>query len=53
MGLAETYRAMKKNEKAVEWYQKYLDVLPNGPEANVAKINIERLSPKKEEPAPE
>ena len=53
MGMAETYRAMKKNEKAVEWYQKYLEVLPNGPEANVARSNIERLGAKKEEPAPE
>ena len=49
MGLAETYRAMGKNEQAVEHYQKYLDVLPNGPEANVARSNIERL---KSAPAP-
>lgn len=52
MGLAETYRLMKKNDQAVQWYQKYLDVLPNGPEANVAKSNIERLKPKEAEPAP-
>jgi tetratricopeptide (TPR) repeat protein len=51
MGLAETYRVLKKDAQAVEWYQKYLDVLPNGPEANVAKSNIERLKPKSA-PAP-
>jgi cytochrome c-type biogenesis protein CcmH/NrfG len=53
MGLAETYRALKKNEQAIEMYKKYLDVLPNGPESNVARSNIERLKPKTEEPAPE
>ena len=46
MGLAETYRVLNKESQAVEWYQKYLDVLPNGPEANVARTNIERLKPR-------
>jgi len=43
MGLAESYRMQNKNELAVTWYQKYLDVRPNGSEADVARNNIERL----------
>lgn len=43
MGLAEAFRLQGKSEKAVEYYQRYLDVLPNGVEASVAKNNIERL----------
>ena len=43
MGLAEAYRIQGKNEKAVEYYEKYLDVLPNGVEAPVARNSIERL----------
>ncbi len=43
MGLAETYRYMNKSDKALEYYQKYLDVLPDGPESNVARTQIERL----------
>lgn len=43
MGLAETYRAMGRNEDAIRYYEKYLDILPNGPEAAVAKSAISRL----------
>jgi tetratricopeptide (TPR) repeat protein len=43
MGLAEAYRIEGKNEKAIEYYQRYLDVLPNGAEAAVARNSIERL----------
>jgi hypothetical protein len=43
MGLAEAYRIGGKNEKAIEYYQRYLDVLPNGAEAAVARNSIERL----------
>ena len=43
MGLAEAYRIAGKNEKAIEYYQRYLDVLPNGAEAAVARNSIERL----------
>ena len=43
MGLAEAYRIGGKNEKAIEFYQRYLDVLPNGAEAAVARNSIERL----------
>jgi len=43
MGLAEAFRMQGKNEKAIEFYQRYLDVLPNGTEAAVARNSIERL----------
>ncbi|MBX7114213.1 MAG: zinc-ribbon domain-containing protein [Myxococcaceae bacterium] len=43
MGLAEAYKGMGENDKALEYYQLYLERLPNGLEANVAKSNIERL----------
>ena len=43
MGLAEALRTQNKYEKAIEWYQRYLDVMPEGTEANVARNNIERL----------
>ncbi|MFZ5439026.1 MAG: tetratricopeptide repeat protein, partial [Myxococcota bacterium] len=46
MGLAEAYRMQGKNEKAIEYYQRYLDVLPNGTEAAVARNSIERLKKK-------
>ncbi len=46
MGLAESLRTQGKDERAIEWYQKYLDVLPEGSEANVARNNIERLKKK-------
>ncbi|MBL8952143.1 MAG: zinc-ribbon domain-containing protein [Myxococcaceae bacterium] len=43
MGLAESYRFQGKKDSAIGMYQKYLDTFPNGPEAGVAKANIERL----------
>ena len=43
MGLAETYRHMGRNTDAIEYYKRYLDILPNGPEAPVAKAALERL----------
>ncbi len=43
MGLAESYRFQGKKDSAIGMYQKYLDAFPNGPEAGVAKANIERL----------
>lgn len=43
MGLAEALRTQGKNQRAIEWYQRYLEVMPNGAEANVARHNIERL----------
>jgi tetratricopeptide (TPR) repeat protein len=43
MGLAECLRLQNKNAKAVEFYQRYLDVSPEGSEAAVARNNIERL----------
>jgi tetratricopeptide (TPR) repeat protein len=43
MGLAETYRNQGKNEEAKKYYEKYLDVLPSGPEATVARQALQRL----------
>jgi len=43
MGLAETYRAQGKNADAIRYYERYLDVLPNGSEAPVARANIKKL----------
>ena len=43
MGLAEAYRIEGKNEKAIEYYTRYLDVLPDGAEAAVARNSIDRL----------
>jgi predicted Zn finger-like uncharacterized protein len=43
MGLAEAFRMQGKKDSALQWYQKYLDVLPDGSEAEVARSNIERL----------
>jgi predicted Zn finger-like uncharacterized protein len=43
MGLAETYRALGRKDEAVQYYEKYLDVLPDSPEASVAKNAIEKL----------
>ncbi len=45
MGTAEAWRMLKNNAKAVEFYQKYLDELPEGSEAEVARNNIKRLKP--------
>ena len=43
IGMAEASRAQGKNEQAIEYYQKYLEVLPDGSEAKMAKGAIERL----------
>jgi predicted Zn finger-like uncharacterized protein len=44
LGLAETYRLQGREEDAIQFYRKYLEVLPDGPEAKVAKEAIRRLS---------
>jgi predicted Zn finger-like uncharacterized protein len=43
MGLAETYRSQGKKAEAIRHYERYLEILPNGPEASVARSAIERL----------
>jgi tetratricopeptide (TPR) repeat protein len=43
MGLAETSRGMGRTTDAIANYQRYLDMLPNGPQAPVAKNALERL----------
>jgi predicted Zn finger-like uncharacterized protein len=43
IGLAETYRSRGKKAEAIRYYERYLEILPNGPEASVARSAIERL----------
>jgi predicted Zn finger-like uncharacterized protein len=43
IGLAETYRTQGKKAEAIRYYERYLEILPNGPEATVARSAIERL----------
>ncbi len=43
MGLAEAHRAEGEKEQAVRYYEKYLAVVPDGPEAQVAKAAIKAL----------
>ncbi len=43
MGLAEAYRTEGNKEEAIRYYEKYLEVLPDGPEAEVAKTAIKDL----------
>jgi predicted Zn finger-like uncharacterized protein len=43
IGLAEVSRIQGKTQKALEFYERYLEVLPNGAEAAVARNSIERL----------
>ena len=43
MGLAETYRTQGKKAEAIRYYERYLVVLPNGPDAPVARSAIQRL----------
>jgi tetratricopeptide (TPR) repeat protein len=43
MGLAEAYRAKGQKRDAVKNYQKYLDLTPDGPEAEAAKRALKEL----------
>lgn len=43
MGMAESLRMQGKKEKAIEWYKRYLEVLPDGSEAAVARNALERF----------
>jgi predicted Zn finger-like uncharacterized protein len=43
MGLAEAYRAEGNKDEAIRYYEKYLDVHPDGPEAPVAEAAIKAL----------
>jgi tetratricopeptide (TPR) repeat protein len=43
MGLAEAYRAEGKKSEAIRYYERYLEVLPNGSEASVARSAIKAL----------
>ncbi len=43
IGMAESSKGLGKKDQAIEYYQKYLEVLPEGTEAKMAKGAIERL----------
>ncbi|MFC1610166.1 tetratricopeptide repeat protein, partial [Myxococcota bacterium] len=43
MGMGEAYRMKGDRSKAVKHYQKYLEIMPNGPEAGVARRMIKML----------
>ena len=43
IGLAEVYKDRGDKENALEFYQRYLEVLPDGPEAALAERNIKEL----------
>ncbi len=43
MGLAEGYRMKGDNQNAIEHYEKYLDIIPNGPESGGARRMIKLL----------
>ncbi|MFH1434615.1 MAG: tetratricopeptide repeat protein [Pseudomonadota bacterium] len=43
IGLAEIYKRQKKIKLALEHYEKYLEVLPGGSQASLAKRNVEEL----------
>ena len=43
IGLAEVYKDRGDTDNAVEFYERYLEVLPNGPEAALAERNIKEL----------
>jgi len=43
MGLAEAYRGKGMKRDAIKHYQAYLDVLPDGPDAAIAKRMIQQL----------
>jgi len=46
IGLAEAYKLRGDRKEAVVWYQQYLDKLPNGPKALMARNNIRDLTPR-------
>ncbi len=43
MGLAEAYNLRGQKSQAIKHYKKYLDILPSGPEASVARRMIKEL----------
>jgi tetratricopeptide (TPR) repeat protein len=43
IGLARTYLAQGKKEKAIDSYEKYLEILPDGPEATAARQKLRQL----------
>jgi Tfp pilus assembly protein PilF len=52
IGLAEAYKLRGDRKEALGWYKQYLDKLPNGPKAAMAKNNIRDLEPRGATTAP-
>lgn len=53
IGLAEAYKLRGDRTEAVKWYQAYLDKLPHGSKAALARNNLQSLRPTTpSEPAP-
>ncbi len=46
IGLAEAYKLRGDKHEAVGWYKQYLDKLPNGPKAAMARNNVRDLEPR-------
>jgi tetratricopeptide (TPR) repeat protein len=46
IGLAEAYKLRGDKHEAVGWYKQYLDRLPNGPKAAMARNNVRDLEPR-------
>ncbi len=54
IGMAESYKVRGDREKAVEYYQRYIKVLPGGPKVSMAKANLRDLQgTPKPEPKPD
>jgi predicted Zn finger-like uncharacterized protein len=43
IGLAQTYQADQRKDKALEYYEKYLEALPDGPDASTARGAVQKL----------
>jgi Tfp pilus assembly protein PilF len=46
IGLAEAYKLRGDKREAASWYKQYLDKLPNGPKAAMARNNVRDLEPR-------
>ncbi len=53
IGLAESYKVRGQKARSLEYYQRYVDAVPSGPRAEMAKKNIRELqseAPESEKP---
>jgi predicted Zn finger-like uncharacterized protein len=51
IALASTYRRQGNTSQALEYYRRYLQTNPGGPDATIARQNIERLEEQNAQPA--